>query len=41
MVWVERGLNPAAMPQPTFTFNCGGSAEGRCSSFRIGGWIKQ
>ena len=38
LVWVERGVNSAAVPQPTFTFSCGG-AVARCSSARVGGWI--
>jgi hypothetical protein len=38
MAWLERGINPAATPQRIFTFKCGGSA-GRCSSYRIGGWL--
>ena len=40
MAWVERGVNPAARPMPTFTYQCGGTA-GRCSSSKIGGWIKR
>ena len=40
LVWVERGLNPSATPQPTFTFNCGGTTD-RCSSYKIGGWVKK
>lgn len=41
LAWVERGINPQATPQQTFTFSCGGDASGRCSSFRVGGWIKR
>jgi hypothetical protein len=37
LAWVERGVNPASKPMPTFKFNCGG--QERCSSFRIGGWV--
>jgi hypothetical protein len=37
LAWVERGVNPAAVPTPTFTFKCGG--QERCSSYRIGGWM--
>ena len=36
--WVERGLNPNAQLQPTFTYSCN-APQGRCSSNRIGGWI--
>jgi hypothetical protein len=39
LVWVERGLNPAAKPQSTFTFACSGGGVNRCSSARIGGWL--
>ena len=39
MAWVERGVNPAARPMPTITYSCSGAVE-RCSSARIGGWIK-
>jgi hypothetical protein len=38
LVWVERGVG-AAEPQPTFTFSCRNSADARCSSARVGGWI--
>ena len=40
LAWVERGLNPSAKPQPTLTFNCGGTTD-RCSSYKIGGWVKR
>jgi hypothetical protein len=40
MAWVERGVNPSARPMPTFTYRCGGPVE-RCSSHKIGGWIKK
>jgi len=36
LVWVERGINPNAVPQGKFTYGCGAS---RCSSGRIGGWL--
>jgi hypothetical protein len=39
LAWVERGVNPSAQRQSAFTFNCGGTVE-RCSSYRIGGWVK-
>jgi len=39
LAWVERGLNPNSKPMPTFQFECSGSE--RCSSFRIGGWIRR
>jgi hypothetical protein len=37
LAWVERGVNPNATPQPTFTYRCTGST--RCSSARVGGWL--
>ncbi len=37
--WVERGLNPNAATMQTFTFKCN-SPSGRCSSHRVGGWVK-
>lgn len=37
LAWVERGVTPSAMPAPTFHYECGG---GRCSSRKVGGWIK-
>ena len=37
--WVERGLTPNAVTRQTFTFNCN-APSGRCSSHRVGGWIK-
>ena len=40
LMWVERGVNPNAMPQSTFTFACRGERLERCSSARIGGWLK-
>ena len=41
LVWVERGVNPAAKPIPTFTFECSGAGVERCSSSRIGGWVQK
>jgi hypothetical protein len=38
MAWVERGVNPEARPIPTFWFKC---TAARCSSGKIGGWIKR
>jgi hypothetical protein len=38
MAWVERGINTDAKPIPTFRFNCSGTE--RCSSGKVGGWIK-
>ena len=38
--WVERGLNPNDTAQAQFTFACRGGAVERCSSRRIGGWIR-
>ena len=40
LAWVERGVNPNAVPKPTFTFKCSGVAAVRCSSARVGGWVK-
>jgi hypothetical protein len=40
LVWVERGVNPNAARQPTFTFKCSGAGVRRCSSAAIGGWVK-
>ena len=37
--WVERGLSPNAQAMPTFTFNCN-APSGRCSSQRVGGWLR-
>jgi hypothetical protein len=37
LAWVERGVNPNATPMPTFSYNCNAA---RCSSFKVGGWIK-
>jgi hypothetical protein len=36
LAWVERGINPNAMPIESFDFAC---SAPRCSSFTIGGWI--
>jgi hypothetical protein len=44
LAWVQRGLNPSAKPTATFSFSCGGPAvapEARCSSYKVGGWIKR
>ena len=47
LAWVQRGLNSDSKPMPTFTFKCGSGGSGgsttepRCSSFRVGGWIKR
>jgi hypothetical protein len=40
LAWVERGVNPNATPKQTFTFACGGAGVPRCSSARVGGWVK-
>jgi hypothetical protein len=37
--WVERGRTPTAETMPTFRFDCS-SPSGRCSSHRVGGWLK-
>jgi hypothetical protein len=39
LAWVERGVNPSARPMPTFRYGCSGTE--RCSSAKIGGWIKR
>jgi hypothetical protein len=39
LMWVERGVNPYDTPQPSFSFACQGLVL-RCSSARIGGWLK-
>lgn len=36
--WVERGVNPDAQANGTFTFKCN-SPSGRCSSLKVGGWV--
>jgi hypothetical protein len=38
LAWVERGVNPNARPDESFTFRCSGATR-RCSSARVGGWI--
>ncbi len=38
LVWVERGVNSAASRTPAFTYKC---TEPRCSSGRVGGWLKE
>ena len=38
LVWVERGINPNAVPQNEFQYSCSGRVE-RCKSGRIGGWV--
>ena len=35
--WWERGPNANSTPGARFTYGCGGS---RCSSGRIGGWLR-
>jgi hypothetical protein len=37
--WVERGVNPNAQTMATFTFKCN-APSGRCSSNKVGGWLK-
>jgi hypothetical protein len=41
LAWVERGVNANARPMPTFEFGCSGGGVTRCSSARIGGWLRQ
>ena len=40
LAWVERGVNANAIPTQSFKFACRGTADSRCSSFEVGGWIK-
>ncbi|MGH9160065.1 MAG: hypothetical protein ACRD2X_08765 [Vicinamibacteraceae bacterium] len=40
LMWVQRGVNSNDTPQSTFSFGCRGAAVERCSSAKIGGWIK-
>jgi hypothetical protein len=40
LAWVERGVNPNAIPSPAFTFSCSGASVQRCSSATVGGWLK-
>jgi hypothetical protein len=40
LAWVQRGVNPAALPQPSFTYSCSGNAPPRCGSGLIGGWLR-
>ena len=40
LAWVERGVNPNALPMPTFGFECTGQGVTTCSSGRIGGWLR-
>jgi hypothetical protein len=39
LMWVERGVNPNDTRQSTFSFGCEGRVD-RCSSAKIGGWVK-
>jgi hypothetical protein len=41
MAWVERGINPNAAIEKTFTYGCTGSGVQTCKSGRIGGWIQK
>ena len=40
LAFVERGVNPNSRPLPTFRFRCGGTADSRCSSMKVGGWLQ-
>jgi hypothetical protein len=40
LLWVERGINPRAMPTSTFEFGCNGATTVRCASGRVGGWLQ-
>ena len=39
LAWVERGRHPNAQTMKEFKFDCT-SPGGRCSSFKVGGWLK-
>ena len=41
LAFVERGVNPNSKPMPTFRFQCRGTVHSRCSSMKVGGWIRQ
>jgi len=38
LAWVERGVNPSALPAAAFSYNCGGGSVQRCASGKVGGW---
>jgi hypothetical protein len=40
LAYVERGANPRSTPMPTFKFECKGASDLRCSSRKVGGWVK-
>jgi hypothetical protein len=40
LAWVERGLNLNSSPMQSFKFSCSGTSDSRCSSFKVGGWLK-
>ena len=40
LAWTERGVNARARRMATFTFECNGPGQLRCTSGRIGGWLK-
>ena len=40
LAWTERGVNVRARRMATFTFECTGPGQLRCTSGRIGGWLK-
>lgn len=39
LAFVERGVNPNSKPLPTFRFRCSRTADSRCSSMKVGGWM--
>jgi hypothetical protein len=41
LAWSERGINPNARPELTFSYSCSGANVQRCSSGRVGGWVKR
>ena len=40
LAFVERGVNPNSKPMPTFRFMCSRTADSRCSSMKVGGWVQ-
>jgi hypothetical protein len=36
LAWIQRGVNPNAMPTASFDFEC---TAGRCASGAVGGWL--
>jgi hypothetical protein len=40
LAWVGRGVPSSVNPEQTFKFRCAGAPDGRCSSFKVGGWLR-